>query len=232
MTDKALQYLHTDPVFYMDMIEPIRRGTADILEASQEGVLLRETASRVYMMATESPAAAERFINRIPEGRFFSIHQSFYADAIMKKFGVRMDMTCNQAVWMRKEPPPIPNRQLTFRTLTPSDAERVHALYSHAIALEYIPGRIHAGEMIGAYVTENLAGFVGLHEEGSVGILEVLPDFRRQQIGTSLVAYLSGQLIRQGRVPFSQFVIGNHASKAMLEGMGFTVSERQLYWLD
>ena len=45
---------------------------------------------------------------------------------------------------------------------------------------EYVRRRIDAGVMHGAFREGELLGFIGMHDEGSVGMLEVLPPHRRQ----------------------------------------------------
>ena len=48
--------------------------------------------------------------------------------------------------------------------------------------LEHIRQAIGAG-MLGAFVDGTLAGFAGFHGEGSIGLLEVLPAYRRRGLG-------------------------------------------------
>ncbi|MFQ9917932.1 MAG: GNAT family N-acetyltransferase [Flavonifractor plautii] len=41
--------------------------------------------------------------------------------------------------------------------------------------------------MLGAFVDGTLAGFAGFHGEGSIGLLEVLPAYRRRGLGEALL---------------------------------------------
>ena len=52
--------------------------------------------------------------------------------------------------------------------------------------LEHIRQAIGAG-MLGAFVDGTLAGFAGFHGEGSIGLLEVLPAYRRRGLGEALL---------------------------------------------
>lgn len=47
-------------------------------------------------------------------------------------------------------------------------------------------GRLRAGVMLGAFLRDRPAGFIGLHEEGSMGMPEVLPEFRRMGVARAL----------------------------------------------
>ena len=111
-------------------------------------------------------------------------------------------------------------------------AADLHSLYSHEIGREYIECRLAAGEMFGAFKDGELAGFIGLHEEGSMGMLEVLAAFRRMGVGSLLVATLCRFLMERGLTPFSQFTVDNLASRALHESMGFSISTEFVFWLE
>lgn len=230
----ALAYLSRDTLLHIDMIEPIRRGTADLLFAGADGVLLRETASGAYMMTAETPAAAAAML-ALPTGEvsLLAVHQPRDADAAARRFGLNRRMVCHQTMWPRPDAPAIPPSPLTVRPLTHADAETVHAMYEHDVGHDYIRARIAAGEMLGAFEADTLAGFAGLHAEGAMGMLHIAPAYRGRGIAKHLTATLAGRLIPHGRVPFAQFVQGNEASRRLNERMGFVITPKpSVIWLE
>ena len=66
--------------------------------------------------------------------------------------------------------------------------------------------------MYGAYVEGKLAGFMSRHIEGSMGLLEVLPEYRRLGIGSSLEAYMTNLILDRGEMPFCQLITDNGKS--------------------
>lgn len=108
----------------------------------------------------------------------------------------------------------------------------VAAIYSYDIGVEYLRGRVAAGEMFGAFSQGQMAGFIGVHEEGSMGMLEVLPSFRRQGVGSLLLSQLCAYQLSRGMIPFTQFVVGNIASAKLHKRLGFDISEDSVYWLE
>lgn len=229
---RALAFLESKPVFYMDMIEPIRRGKADILDVAEDGVLLRELGSGALMMTAASEETARHFLGRKEEAQLFVAHQRFYVEDARMRYGLHRVMACYQAAWLQDGAMPVPQASFSVRALDSAHIERVMALYSHAASRDYIAGRIAAGELYGAFDADVLAGFAGLHEEGSLGMLEVDPAYRRRQVASTLTAFLVNMLLERGRTPYSQFVEANKASRQMQEKMGMTVSEHLLYWLE
>ena len=233
MISAAIQYLSANLVSHTDMIEPIRRGTAEMLSFGKNGVLLLEKRSGAYMIAADTAKDGISLLSLIISPKLMSIHQRDTAYEAARRFGLTVTMECYNAVWMRQFPPTTPGNAFDIRVLTQEHAQFVMEAYSHpGIGSGYINGRIAAGEMFGAFSGNELAGFIGLHEEGSMGMLEVARKFRRQGAGTCLIANLCAWLIKHGRTPYSQFTADNLPSRNLHEHMGFQISNNLVYWLE
>lgn len=232
MLTTAMAYLEQDTLHHIDMLQPILRGTADILHADSEGVLLREQASGAYFLTANTPEAANRLIKSINSASLMVSHQAFACGEITRRLGLRSLMTCQQAAWLHPVPPHAPS-PCTITPLAQDMSPLVQAHYSHSsISPAYIEGRIAAGEMFGAFLDGTLAGFVGLHEEGSMGMLEVLPGFRRMGVATQIFSHLCAVLLSKGWTPFSQFTTSNNASRKLHEALGFAISSKPVFWME
>lgn len=233
MREIAIWYLEREPICYMDMLEPIRRGTASVVAAERDGgVLLYEAKSGAHMLAADSPAIAETLLRNVEHVTLAATHQDFAAAFIAEKYGLRRTMRCRQTVWNCIQPPSVPETTFAFRALPLDAVEDVVALYSHDVGTEYINERLLAGELFGAFAGDEIAGVIGLHAEGSMGMLEVAPSFRRQGVATQLIAFLSARLLDAGRTPFSQFTVDNIPSQRLHEAMGFSISQDYIHWIE
>ena len=131
---------------------------------------------------------------------------------------------------MRPVPPaPVPGVEL--RILDESHTDLVFEHYHMAPDRDYVAERLAAGAMTGAFLDGVLAGFIGIHEEGSIGMLEVLPPYRRRGYGEVLLRAAVRLAMKQKKYPFGQIFDGNTASLALQRKMGMTVSEERLFWL-
>ena len=74
---------------------------------------------------------------------------------------------------------------------------------------EYVEDRLKAGVIFGAFVDGCLAGFVGEHHEGSMGMLEVFPPYRGHGLGPGLRASKSTATSPRAGCPFDQVIVGN-----------------------
>ena len=85
--------------------------------------------------------------------------------------------------------------------------------------------------MYGAFVEETLAGFIGMHAECSMGMLEVFEPFRRQGIGEALERHLINRILDEGRVPFCQIFTDNEASVKLQQKLGLRIGRQTVYWV-
>ena len=64
-----------------------------------------------------------------------------------------------------------------------------------------------------------------------MGMLEVLPTYRRLHIGTALESHLVNDALRRGWTPYCQIFVGNTASVHLQQRLGLVVSQNVLYWM-
>lgn len=227
MKTMALEFLLREPLRYMDMIEPIRRNQATVLFADGSGVLIYDRPSRAHMVAGSGMIDK---IEGTPE--LLVMHDADALSGAHDLFKLSPVVTCHQTAYMLDQPPEVMDAGFELRALDMSWHEQVRAAYHMDLGPTYLGDRIISGDMVGAFDGEKLAGFIGLHAEGSMGMLEVLPDYRRRGLGRMLIAHLSSIVMARGWTPFSQFEIGNDASRQLHAGLGFEICESEVYWLE
>jgi tRNA (guanine37-N1)-methyltransferase len=96
--------------------------------------------------------------------------------------------------------------------------------------------RIAAHELFGAFFAsdvgeEKFAGFIGKYAEGSIGMLTVFPEYRRNKVALALETFMLNRDIEQGMTPYGQIIEDNTASLAVLEKLGGYVSKTPVFWL-
>lgn len=232
MLESAMDFLQRKPVHYGDMIASLAMGQGEVLLANEAGVLVFDSSAQLHLLTVEKSGAKQAFIEKMKDAALVAVHQADLLVPIAQRFGLRPTMRCYQGVWTKGEGPSASPSNLDIIPLAPEMAEKIRDLYSHDIGLNYIRGRLEKKELFGGFCDGVLAGFIGLHEEGSMGMLEVLPAFRGLGYGQQLLAWLCKRQLALGRIPFSQFTEENIPSYKLHERMGFSISSELVYLLE
>lgn len=218
---------------HIGMREPLLRGIARTVRDGPEGAIVRETASgedSLLFVTADSPAHAEALVRYAPpEGRVVLSHEDFTARAFAAARGLTVHPPDILVVYEKKEPLPLSGR-FEIRPLTEDYAPRIAAVYEAISDPEYIRGRIAAGQCFGAFRDGQWAGFAGLHDDGTMGLLQIFPAFRRQGAAGDLVAYDVGYHLARGWTPYGHVHAGNEASLALQRKLGLTICGEPVYW--
>lgn len=97
--------------------------------------------------------------------------------------------------------------------------------------VKYLAERIAAGCMWEIREEGRLAGFIGMHEAGSIGMLQVLPEFRRKGIGARLLSFAVQRQLDRGSIPYMHVVDGNAASTALQRSIGAVKCTAPALWV-
>ena len=184
-----------------------------------------------------SRGRAASFLPLITQGlaedteRLIVLREGELIGPLVQNHGFSVVMDCRHAVYPSKKP-------LTYtlpegaqiRPLGPEHIGFVHEHYHMVDDIGYIRERIEAG-MYGAFVGGIIAGFVGTHDERSMGLLEILPEYRRLGLAYALEAHLINHLLSLGRVPFCQVSIRNEPSIELQKKLGLELSTTVIHWL-
>lgn len=210
------------------MMESLMRGTGEIIYAQGENVLIYNRACNICMMDGESKESAQKLLELVPaDTRLIVSSKVFLNDMLCQSLSFQVYEECYQAVYTKKEPLPVSHKDI--RLLDMEDKDYVIANYHDNDA--YITERIEAKAMYGAYVEEKLVGFVGIHSDGSTGILFVEPDYRSRGIGQALESYIINRQIEMGYTPYGHIIVGNEDSMRVQEHLGLYLSKDTIWWL-
>ena len=223
----ARTWFSRDPLLHADMTEALRRGLGEIVSAAERGVLVSADEDSCGMLSCADLDTALTLL----DGRRFpllSIHQAELESPLCRELGMETWMRCRQAVYLGKEPPAATEEDI--RPLTGEHLDFLQANYRHEDS-EYLAWLLERRALFGAFREEKLVGFIGKHAEGSMGLLEVLPSFRRQGVGESLERFLIAREVERGNLPYCHVFTDNQASLALQQKLGLTLAEGSVIWL-
>lgn len=229
----AERLLKKDIILNVDMLQCIKRGSADIIVAEEDGVLLQDKISNIYMISTLSEDFMKSIIDKISDVDTIVLHNEFEYKLLKDKINFSEEMICYNAAYLHEKYIERRNFEVEIKVLKEEFVEVVKNNYSELSLCNsgYIEERVKDKEMYGAFLGNKLAGFIGTHEEGSIGMLEVMPEFRGKGIGSELERYAINRAISKGRYPYCQVKEDNEISMKLQKSLGMEISKTKVYWL-
>lgn len=225
--EAALAWLDRDPLLHTDMTEALRRGLGFVAAADENGVLLSVDEGYCGMLSCADVDTALRLL----AGQDFpllAIHQAGQETELCKALGMEPWMRCRQAVYPGDRPPACPSSDI--RLLTGEHLDFLLANYRHEDS-EYLSWLLERRALFGAFRQGRPVGFIGKHAEGSMGLLEVLPAFRRRGIASEMESFLIARELSAGNRPYCQVFRENAPSLALQKKLGLELAEGTVIWL-
>jgi len=233
----TLQYepqLLTDRALHADMLEALRRGSAEILSDSDGALLLKDRSWELYLLAAADPDEGKRLLASLggPGGDSGPGDVVVRGEALAQyaeTLGYRHTQPLVQVAYEQEAAPDVP-RTLVIRHPDDADFEAVARTY-HIVDREQLWENFHSGDFFGGYRDGAFVGYIGTHPEGSMGMLHVFAEYRRRGYAKELYAFQIGRQLRLGRIPYGQVFLDNAASLALQRRFGLTFARGPLYWM-
>ena len=208
----------------------LRRGTGEVLAEAEDALLVRDRVSGALLLACEDAAAGLPLLERHvgPDCRLLMVSDEALGKAAFARCGFAEKLECFQAAYYGEKP--ALRDGLRVRTAEAGDLPMLLEHYG-MISPEELAQVVSRGSILLGYEGERLVGFVGEHLEGSMGLLYVLPEYRRRGFGAALQRRLMAKTLEAGFIPFGQVEKDNRASLRLQEELGMTISERLIVWM-
>lgn len=102
--------------------------------------------------------------------------------------------------------------------------------YKQFLTPRYIEDRINKSISACLYDDNKLVAWGLTHDDGAIGSLNVLDDYRGKKYGTEIVLSLIHQCRELGRIPFAQIEETNEKAIKLVSKLGF-VKDRRVTWI-
>lgn len=168
-------------------------------------------------------------LDRISDCKLICLHQEFLYEMARDKFCFNEQLQVRQYGYFGEL---IPERETEMRIepIQEKDLSIVLDQY-HVYSMDELIWLMNREYLFGGYVENELVGFVGIHPEGSLGLLKVLDEHLRKGYGKQLEIFITNHVIKKGWIPFGQVAKGNQASIALQSSLGVIPSDNWIYWM-
>lgn len=126
----------------------------------------------------------------------------------------------------------IDSLDYSVRKLSISDADYIYdnSSYKEFTSVDYINERIKKGVSVGISKNNELVGWGLTHDDGALGFLHVIPEFRGKGYGKNIVKALIKKKRKLGGSVFLNVEAQNIKAKSLYTNLGFLL-DREISWV-
>ena len=220
---RALAYLARAPLCAFPAFEAIRRGGGEVLIA-QEGCVVLRVRNDSCMIWARDASMARDVCGIVQEPRFFNVLGENLVATLGPELGLsHCDSYC-VCVYKGSESAKVDSKLAScIRPLDNTYEGEIctHYRYSGWVDRGFLVEALRQGRFFGAFVNDELVGFVGEHPEGSIGMLEVFEGHQRAGWGRALLAAKIRDHLARGETPWTEVYPHNAASLRLHKKLGF-----------
>jgi 8-oxo-dGTP diphosphatase len=163
--------------------------------------------------------------------RYIATIDDTILERIKQRFTCKWVLSC-QRLYL-PESIKLSKTSMAVANVLQSDAEHIYSNsnYKTYTSVGYIRDQIVQGPSSACRIDGVLAGWVLTHDDGAMGMLHVLEDYRRQGIANDLVIDLIQKIRALGQTPFTYVESTNIASMSLVKRLGFKV-DKPIHWVN
>ena len=201
-----------------------------IIYAEKDGLLM--FFKGIHVLFGTSGQGLEKALSLVEDANCFVCSSSEEGDAVRQRFkNIKNKKACYQILYKEPFGVKIP-ADTVVKELPPTDEniDFVTSTYTLGFAREDIKRLMQDFTFYATYTGGEISGYIGRHDEGSIGLLEIMPKFRRMGLGAFLVDYSVKMVNGEGDIAYCNIEVSNEKSLKMHLKMNFTPSDKLVYW--
>ena len=228
MFTKIIDYFNSNYDKYVCIIENLKLTKLEVEFLGEKSVAFKILPSNILMVAGDL-SELENYLSEDFSASVIFTPNEDVAKVIAGKKGLSVN-PCKQYFYNRYN---IDNSSVVVKKLEPTfeNAKIVSENYTLNYSIDEIIKLLQNRFILGGFVDGKLCGFVGMHEERSVGLLEVLKDFRRKGYGSILLKSAVNYFLDNNFAAFSHVRSNNIASIKLHEEIGARLFDEEVYWI-
>ena len=205
----------------------LRRG-ATVINENEGAILLRDNESGVLCVSATDFDCGKEVLTVLDNCRLIILSQPLMLEYVKERYNLVNETACYQAVYTKSEPLPLP-RRLDIKVADDDELEIIENTYNLANPAELKRAQKN-GAIFAAHAEGQFCGYIGEHGEGSMGMLEIFPSFRKRGYAAELESFLINKKLEAQAIPYCHIIEDNVASYNLQKKLGLDIAEQKIYW--
>ncbi|MBE6083434.1 GNAT family N-acetyltransferase [Acidilutibacter cellobiosedens] len=228
-----LNYLQKDLVKNINMINFMNDYPVSYIEKVGNSVIAKGRSDRNWVyISSDSKEELEAVKEKLKiDDKCFAIIEDWMIPILTKGSKIKWELST-----MRFFVPKdilLPDIKHATSDLKTDDADFIYqnSDYKEYISVEYVKDRIKKGLSSGIHSSGKLAAWCITQDDGAVGFLHVLPEYRKKGYGKSVTLDVIKKIRNEGKLPFAHIEQENENSIKLAKSLGFK-EDRSVNWFE
>lgn len=228
---KIIDQLREDELRNINLLNFIENNPILDIETQGKSILLRGISNQIWIYISSSNEDELNVLkNRLHQkDKYFAAIEDWMLPVLLEGNECIWDLSMTQ--YYLPENMVIPKSEFKAIPLSLDDAETVYnnSEYKEAISIDYVKDMITNGSSVGLYEKGQLIAWGMTQDDGGMGFLHVLPEYRRKKCGYNITLLLIEKLRQKGKIPFVYIERNNKKSKNLVLNLNFKM-HKDVHW--
>jgi 8-oxo-dGTP diphosphatase len=233
--DKALKILKNEPIKNSSIIYTLENDLDSVcdLKIIDNSILVRKTSDSGWVMISSSDdqELSKVLYNLSEEDKDFACVEKWIADKIISWNENRIEWKETTYRFYLPIDKTLPDIKSHIRPLRTEDADIVNQYWEYRDdgTINYVRNMIIKNYSAGIEEDGKLVAWLTIHDDGALGFLYVLEDYRGKGYAKDLTVYICNKLRKNNKTPFLYIVTENIKSLSLAQKLGFK-RDRKICW--
>lgn len=230
--NELVKYLSKDQDKNVNMINFVRTYPINMIKMVGESVLARGKSDENWIyISSSSNIELNELVSKLDDNdKYFAVIEDWMLPILTQGKEVEWKLSCMKYIFPKNIK--LPRNNCKVIKLSVDDVQYIYDNYEYKkyTSLEYIAERIVKDISFGIIEDNKLAGWIMIHDDGAIGLLNVLPAFRKKGYGYELILAMIKEVRKIDKISFLHIEEDNIKSTNLALKIGFE-KDRRVHWL-
>ncbi len=228
---KIIELLREDELKNINLLNFIENNSVLDIKTKGKSILLRGISDQAWIyISSYSEDELRSLKSKLhEEDKNFAAIEDWMLPVLLEDNELIWDLSMTQ--FYLPDNIVIPKSEFKAIPLSIVDAETIYdnSEYKEVLSIAYIKDRINKGSSVGIYEKDKLVAWGMTQDDGGMGFLHVLPEYRRKKYGYNITLLLTEKLRQKGKIPFVYIEKENMKSINLVLNLKFE-KQKGLHW--
>lgn len=229
--NELVKILSKDKNKNVNMINFVNTYPINCIKKVGESVLIRGKSDEYWVyISSSSNIELSKLVNELnDEDKYFAVIEDWMLPIVTQGKDLEWKLSCMKYIFPQNIQ--LPRNKSKIVELSIKDAEYIYDNYDYKkyTSKEYITERLQKDISLGIIEDDRLVGWIMIHDDGAIGMLNILPAYRKKGYGYELMTAMVKEVRQQGKIPFLHIEEDNIKSTSLALKVGFE-KDRRVHW--